>query len=142
MQVIGGHPLTGLATMATGLKISKYSVSVPNVPGSKYGNSWTVPDFSTPTLHTECLGSQSLWKMNIMQEDTLDLLLFQDNSRDSIAEDIYRRLIGGVRCLLSNETPLNSNLRKIGSWPGPLADWNVGFLGYYIATTPTHVALL
>jgi hypothetical protein len=53
-----------------------------------------------------CLGSQSLWKMNIMQENTLHLLLFQeDTSRDSIAENIYRRLIGGARYPLSNGTP-------------------------------------
>jgi hypothetical protein len=46
-------------------EILKYSVSEPDVPGRNYRDSSTVRDFSTPTLHTECLGSQSLWKMKI-----------------------------------------------------------------------------
>jgi hypothetical protein len=47
------------------LEILKYSVSAPNELGSNI----EIPsplDFSTPTLHTECLGSQSLWKMKVM----------------------------------------------------------------------------
>src|SRR5277367_1438201 len=43
----------------------KYSVSVPSVPGSNYRDSFTAPDFSTPTLHTECLGKSP--GINIVQ---------------------------------------------------------------------------
>jgi len=60
----------------TGLKIVKCSVLVPNVPGSNYGDSFTVPDFSAPTLHTECLGSQSFWKMKIMLGEHIRLTAF------------------------------------------------------------------
>jgi hypothetical protein len=55
---------TGLATTGNRPEM-KYSVSVPDVPGRNYRDSSTVRDFSIPTLHTECLGSQSLWKMKI-----------------------------------------------------------------------------
>ena len=54
-----------LATTGNRPEILKYSVSVPDVPGRNYRDSSTVRDFSIPTLHTECLGSQSLWKMKI-----------------------------------------------------------------------------
>jgi hypothetical protein len=57
-------------------EILKYSVSVPNMPGSNYRDSFTVPDFSTPTLHTECLGSQSLWKMKIVLGEHIRLTAF------------------------------------------------------------------
>jgi hypothetical protein len=56
--------------------ILKYSVSVPNVPGNNYRDSFTVPDFSTPTLHTKYLGSQSLWKMKIMLGEHIRLTVF------------------------------------------------------------------
>jgi hypothetical protein len=54
----------------------KYSVSVPNVPGSNYRDSLTIPDFSTPTLHTKSLGSQPLWKMKIMLGGHIRLTAF------------------------------------------------------------------
>jgi hypothetical protein len=56
--------------------ILKYSVSVPNEPGSNYRDSFTIPDFSAPTLHTECLGSQSLWKMKVMLGEHIRLTAF------------------------------------------------------------------
>jgi hypothetical protein len=46
------------------------------VPRGNYRDSFTVPDFSTPTLHTECLGSQSLWKMKIMLGEHIRLTAF------------------------------------------------------------------
>ena len=58
-------------------EILKYSVSVvPNVPGRNYRDSFTVLDFSTPTLHTECLGSQSLWKTKVMLGERIRLTAF------------------------------------------------------------------
>jgi hypothetical protein len=56
--------------------IRKYPVSVPNVPGSNYRGSFTVPDFSTSTLHTECLGGQSLWEMMIKLGEHIRLTTF------------------------------------------------------------------
>jgi hypothetical protein len=48
-------------------------------------NSFTVPNFSTPTLYTECLGSQSLWKMKIMLGEHIRLTAFPKKKIREIA---------------------------------------------------------
>ena len=47
-------------------EILKYSVSVPNVPGSNYRDSFTVPDFSTPTLLWNCRYSGQVIQLIIL----------------------------------------------------------------------------
>src|ERR1700733_16259129 len=44
----------------------KYSVLVPNAPGSNYGNSFTVLDFSTSTLLRNCRHSGQVIRLRIL----------------------------------------------------------------------------